>query len=106
MFKENYKYTEKSRFRKYHVLLFTLPHLVKYLRNLHALKTKHDFPVNKSQQSQTAAATRFENTFSSKIADVPVANCEMAECDVADYSLENPGPDIRLDVSVILCKRR
>ena len=77
-----YMYRKKSRFRKYHVLLFTLPNLVKYLRNLHALKTKHDFSVNKSQRCKTRlrlrAATRFENTFSSKIVDVPVANCEIA----------------------------
>ena len=41
---------------------------------------------------QDPSATRFENTFFSKIADVPVANCEIAACDVADFSFENTGP--------------
>ena len=41
---------------------------------------------------QDTAATRFENTFFSKIADVPVADCEIAACDVADFSFENTGP--------------
>ena len=45
---------------------------------------------------QYAAATRFEkfNTFSSKIVDVPVADCEIAVCDVADFSFENTGPGL------------
>ena len=47
---------------------------------------------------QDAAATRFENTFSSKIVHVPVANCEIAACDVADFSYENAGPEIILTI--------
>ena len=66
--------------------------LVKYLRNLHALETKHDFFSQEIAAKQDAAATRFANTFSSKIVNVPVANCKIAACDVANFSFVNTGP--------------
>ena len=59
------------------------------------IKNETRFFSQEGAAKQDAAATRFENTVSSKIVYVPViANRENAACDVANYSFENTGPGL------------
>ena len=67
------------------------------------VKNETRFFRQENAAKQDAAATRFENTFFSKIAYVPVADCEIAACDVADFSFENTGPsDLLLTLKTLI----